>query len=259
MQWAIEQHYQATGQRLTAEGVKAAGQALAAANAGLSLEARSALRRGPEAYREHQAATVADSLARQAVSRGVEAEEIRETASPGGDRVADLAAESADRLGHRDSGPDLLATPDERYRYERNADGTARITPLGDPAAAMLISRLIAALAADGWPADRIAVNLGIDLGRGVVRVPDLTVWSRSPQESRAGLARLDGLDLIVEVETPDRTATIAEYAAVGVPACWIIGLDGLARCHVLTPADGYTQAGPPVPLDVLLAAPPDS
>ncbi|MEV4348905.1 hypothetical protein AB0J83_30985 [Actinoplanes sp. NPDC049596] len=49
---AMDQHYAATGQRLTEAGIEAAGAILNAAQRQLPPEARVMLRRGPAAYRE---------------------------------------------------------------------------------------------------------------------------------------------------------------------------------------------------------------
>jgi Uma2 family endonuclease len=124
-----------------------------------------------------------------------------------------------------------MAAADEHHRYELSREGVLSITPPATPEHALIVSRLVHWLYLHGFGPDEVTADCGIDVGGG--RQPDLTVWAKGkpPRRARASYAGLDGLLLAIEVVSPDseltdRVIKKAEYAAAGVPRCWIVDRD---------------------------------
>ncbi|MEV4348907.1 Uma2 family endonuclease [Actinoplanes sp. NPDC049596] len=157
------------------------------------------------------------------------------------------------------------AAADERHIYEMGSDGLKTIRPAGDPERSLVLSRLTVWLLSNGFGADRVVINCGIETG-GAARVPDLTVWApgRPPRSAGSGYATTDGLMLTVDVATASSAITdvdsrAAEYALAGIPRYWLVRADGLVCRHTLTDSGEYgLVAAGPVPLDQLLAVPPE-
>jgi hypothetical protein len=155
-----------------------------------------------------------------------------------------------------------LAAAGERHRYEMAADGTVSITPIGDPEAAVTISRLTVWLLTHGYGPEQVAVHCGLDLGGGWVRVPDVSVWAAkpSPQTPRSGYASPAGLRLVVEVTPlPDADGWLARghpYAAAGIPAYWVVEQNDARTVHRHVLMDTAYRPEPtgPLPLHRLLA-----
>lgn len=190
------------------------------------------------------------------------------TSMPYEEQIVTAAIQAADRVeqGTLDlDGLARLAVADERHRYEINADGNLSVTPVGDPATALVVSRLVGWLASYGFGPERLAVHLGIVLSDGGVRVPTLTVWADGapPRPAgSAGYAAVDKLMLVIDVMTADAGADrLAEYAAAGIPQAWIVEPDGSAvHRHVFEAGTGRYTAVPGVPqrLDLLLGGKPE-
>jgi Uma2 family endonuclease len=126
-----------------------------------------------------------------------------------------------------------MMAADEHHRYEISPEGVLSVMPPAGYTHAIIATRLMGWLLADGVPADRIAQAVGLRIpGRaGSVggRIPDLVVWSKAQAEG-VWLPVADVL-LVVEIISPgseavDHTAKRTEYAGAGIPQYWTIDQD---------------------------------
>lgn len=139
-----------------------------------------------------------------------------------------------------------LAAADEHHRYELSREGVLSIMPPARPEHAVIVARLIHWFHAHGYGPEQVIPDCGIDVGGG--RQPDLTVWAKDepPRSARSVYAGLDGLQLIIEVVSPDseaidRVIKRNEYHAAGVARYWIVGNDQGNTVQMLALAeDGY-------------------
>ena len=95
------------------------------------------------------------------------------------------------------------------------------IAPPATPEHALIVSRILRWFFANGFGAEQVTANCGIDGGGG--RRPDLTVWSegRPPRPARSSYAGVGGLLLAIEVVSPDNVVIDQvvkrdDYAAAG-------------------------------------------
>jgi Uma2 family endonuclease len=162
----------------------------------------------------------------------------------------DVAAmNAADRFGHR---------------YELSPQGALSVMPPPDSEHAAIASRIFAWLLLAGWPADQILQAVGIKIegpdGSGGW-IPDLTLWS-SPRPRTVWLPLTDLL-LVVEIVSPssasmDQGIKVHEYAAAGIPRCWLVERDAVqtVSLHVLR-ADNTYEVATKMPLAWLLQTKP--
>jgi Uma2 family endonuclease len=132
----------------------------------------------------------------------------------------------------------LMAGADEHHRYELSCEGVLSVVPPAGPEHALLVSRIFVWLVTNGYGAERVVVDCGVEVGGGA-RVPDLTVWAAGmpPRAGRSRYAGTDGLLLVVEVvsrgsEVVDRIVKRAEYARAGIPRYWLVERDDAATVH---------------------------
>lgn len=132
-----------------------------------------------------------------------------------------------------------LAAVDKDHRYELSREGVLSIMPPPRPEHALIVALLVHWFYAHGYGPKHVVPNCDIDVGAG--RRPDLTVWAEGqpPRSGRSGYARLDGLQLVVEVvsrdsEAIDRVIKRNEYHAAGVPRYWIVGNAKGSRSQML-------------------------
>ena len=125
-----------------------------------------------------------------------------------------------------------MMTADELHRYELSPEGVLSVAPPPGYDHAIVATRLMLWLGAAGVPAELIAQAIGLRIpGRDVVggRIPDLVVWRNVP----AGGIWLPVADvlLVVEIVSPgsegmDTVIKRNEYAAAGIPQCWVVDRD---------------------------------
>jgi Uma2 family endonuclease len=134
--------------------------------------------------------------------------------------------------------------------------------PPARPEHQIIVARLAHWFHTHGFGPEQIIPDCGIDVGGG--RQPDLTVWGKDqpPRSARSVYAGLAGLQLIIEVvspdsETIDRVIKRDEYAAAGAARYWIVGKDKGNTVHMLALAGPEYQVEREVPLDWLLNEPP--
>ena len=140
-----------------------------------------------------------------------------------------------------------MSAADEHHRYELSREGVLSIMPPARPEHALVVARLIHWFHQHGYGPEQVVPDCGIDVGGG--RQPDLSVWAkgRPPRSARSVYAGLDGLQLIIEVISPDsqtidRVIKRDEYAAAGVPRYWLVGNDKGNAVQMLVLADGGFQ-----------------
>ena len=117
-------------------------------------------------------------------------------------------------------------------RYELSPEGILSVTPLDSRQHAVLASRLQVWFLLKGWPPDQVLQNCGLRTATAAGtggRVPDLTVWDRTPEAEVWG--EIGELWLAVEIVSPssvamDHVIKLSEYAAAGVPRYWIVDRD---------------------------------
>jgi Uma2 family endonuclease len=124
-----------------------------------------------------------------------------------------------------------MSAADEHHRYELSREGVLSIMPPARPEHAVIVARLIHWFHQHGYGPEQIIPDCGIDVGGG--RQPDLSVWAKGqpPRSARSVYAGLEGLQLVVEVISPDsdtidRVIKRDEYAAAGVPRYWVVSND---------------------------------
>ncbi|XVU25074.1 Uma2 family endonuclease [Actinoplanes sp. CA-054009] len=131
-----------------------------------------------------------------------------------------------------------MAAVDENHRYELSPEGVLSVVPPADPEHALLVSRIFVWLVTNGYGAEQVVTDCGIDVGGGG-RQPDLSVWAlgQPPRPARSSYAGTAGLLLAVEVvsrgsEVVDRVVKKVEYAKAGIPHYWIVERDGVTTVH---------------------------
>jgi len=144
----------------------------------------------------------------------------------------------------------MIAAGRYGHRYEMSPEGALSITPLPDSGHAATVSRLLAWLAAAGWPAEQLLHAAGIRIAgpeNDGGRTPDLTVWAR-PQPPSTWLT-LDDLLLVVEIVSPgteamDDMVKHREYARAGIPRYWVVDQDTAqtVTLHRLGSGGTYTE-----------------
>ncbi|WP_327004665.1 Uma2 family endonuclease [Dactylosporangium sp. NBC_01737] len=155
-----------------------------------------------------------------------------------------------------------MADADERHRYELSREGVLSIMPPAGPEHALVVARIMHWFFANGFGAEQVTADCGIDVGGG--RQPDLTVWAKGmpPRPARSSYAGRDGLLLAIEVmssdsEIIDRVVKRDEYAAAGIPRYWIVERDTATTVHALTLVHGeFVAEREPLPLAWFLNGP---
>jgi len=155
-----------------------------------------------------------------------------------------------------------MSEADEHHRYELSREGVLSIMPPARPEHAVIVARMIHWFHQHGYGPAQVIPDCGIDVGGG--RQPDLTVWAKGqpPRSARSVYAGLDGLQLIIEVISPDsqtidRVIKRDEYAAAGVPRYWLVSNDKTNTVQMLTLDGNAYRAERDIPsLDWLLNEP---
>jgi Uma2 family endonuclease len=150
------------------------------------------------------------------------------------------------------------------HRYETSPEGVLSVIPPPDSEHATIASRLFAWLIMAGWPADQVLQVAGIRIcepaGDGG-RIPDLTVWRKSPTPG-IWLPVVDLL-LVVEIVSPgsealDEVTKLREYASAGIPQYWVVNRDTAQTVTLYRQtADGTYQERAKMPLAWLLQTAP--
>jgi Uma2 family endonuclease len=155
-----------------------------------------------------------------------------------------------------------MAGADERHRYELSREGVLFIMPPATPGHSRTVARLVHWFYTDGYEAEQVTVECGIDVGGG--RQPDVTVWAKDklPEPARSSYAGIEGLLLVIEVISPDseaidRVIKRDEYAAAGVPRYWLVDRDEANTVLALKLEGGeFVAEREPQPLAWLLNGP---
>jgi Uma2 family endonuclease len=126
----------------------------------------------------------------------------------------------------------MNAADSNGHRYETSPEGVLSVMPPPDSEHAVIASRLFAWLIMAGWPADQVLQVAGIRISgpnSDGGRIPDLSVWSKSPP---GGIwLPVAGLLLAIEIvspgsETMDEVTKRREYALAGIPRYWVVDRD---------------------------------
>jgi Uma2 family endonuclease len=126
------------------------------------------------------------------------------------------------------------------HRYETSPEGVLSVMPPPDSEHAMIASRIFAWLIVAGWPAERVLQAAGVRItgpdGDGG-RIPDLTVWRKSPP--RGVWSAVADIMLVIEIVSPgseamDSVTKVREYASAGIPQYWVVDRDGAQTVTLL-------------------------
>ncbi len=143
--------------------------------------------------------------------------------------------------------------PGDGRRWEL-VDGVPALSPAPTGAHAVMVNRLAEILRAS-VDSRRIFHELGIGVGLGDYRVPDLVVVKAGVDVRSLGQLEPAQVALTVEVvsassKTTDRITKPAQYAAWGVGSFWRVETEpvSVTAYELKPPADVYTQVGCWVP-----------